>query len=323
MTRRRKALAVLTAAALGGTALAAWTGWFERPKPWPSATGWERLPLGERPQLDDAPLWTSPDGSPGPRLAGPRLAWLGHAGMVIDWRGRRILLDPNVSPRCTIVRRMLEPAVPAERLGPVDAVLISHAHYDHLDLPTLEALTEIGLLVVPRGAASYLPEALAGRTEVAELEVDESVALGDLEITAVFAAHNGNRRHPLHSKELAVGYVLRDRASGEALYYAGDTGASAPFAEVAARFHPRAAILPIGAYSPRIVLAPYHLSPEEAVEAARTLQVDIAVPTHFGTFTLFFDRPSAALPRFARAARQAGVRWRMPVLWTEGMEAPR
>jgi L-ascorbate metabolism protein UlaG (beta-lactamase superfamily) len=295
----------LTAGA-GAVALAGWVGWFEPARAWPRATGWSRIPGAERP-ADDR-LWRPVDGGEAP----PELRWLGHAGFLLRWRGVTLLLDPNTSPRCTIAKRTLEPARPASRLGPVDAALVSHAHYDHLDLPTLEAVPELAAVVVPRGAEASLPPALRRRaTVVAE---GSSVRFGELEVVAVRARHNGNRHHPLASRELAVGYVVRSPEN--ALYYAGDTGFGDHFADVAEKFHPRVAILPIGAYSPRWILAPHHLSPEEAVTAAEVLGVETAVPAHFGTFTLFFDRPSSALPRFARAAHRRGVRWVMPELLT-------
>jgi L-ascorbate metabolism protein UlaG (beta-lactamase superfamily) len=109
---------------------------------------------------------------------------------------------------------------------------------------------------------------------------------------------------------LAVGYVIR--SGGEAIYYAGDTGARNDFDAIRERFRPRAAILPIGAYSPSWPLQRYHLSPEQAVEVGRRLAVETVIPCHFGTYMLSLDRPEAALPRFAAAAAAEDVRWVMP-----------
>jgi N-acyl-phosphatidylethanolamine-hydrolysing phospholipase D len=135
-----------------------------------------------------------------------------------------------------------------------------------------------------------------------------------IEILAVPTAHNGSRRHPWRSRKLAVGYLLR--GPGETLYYPGDTAFDADFDAIRQDFQPTLAILPIGCFAPRIPLKIHHLSPEEAAEAGRILQVRSVIPCHFGTFALTLDRPSTALPRFARAARARGVAWQMPALLT-------
>ncbi len=296
----RLGLGLLAAAGL----LVAWVGWLTPDRPWRTATGWERIPAAERPTA--SVLWDD-TAAAGPA---PELVWLGHSGFLLTWRGSRLLIDPNTSRRCTVSRRVLERPADLARLGAVDAVLISHAHYDHLDLPTLGSIPDLGTVVVPAGSEPYLPAPL--RRRAVALQVGERRRLGELEVVAVRAAHNGNRYHPLSSDQLAVGYVIRTPRTS--LYYAGDTGFGEHFAEIRERFHPRVAILPIGAYAPGFPLRRYHLSPEDAVEAARVLGVETVVPCHFGTFVLSLDRPSQALPRFAHAARAADLRWLMPRL---------
>ncbi len=284
-------------------------GWFSPARDWRVATGWQEIPTTLRPS--SSRLWA---GSP----AAPTVRWLGHSGFLIEWHGERVLIDPNTSPWCTVSRRVLSGTPAAFHLGHITAALISHAHYDHLDLPTLAAVPTLDHLVVPTGSEHYVDRDLDderyGNFEpsVHGLAVGESLHLGKLEIIAVPAAHNGNRFHPLASRQLALGYVLR--AGDTTIYYAGDTGFGDHFADIARTYRPRAAILPIGAYAPRWPLAPLHLSPEEAVEAAQVLGVETVVPCHFGTYVLSLDRPSWALPRFARAADAAGLRWVMPSL---------
>lgn len=288
---------------LGG--LAAHLGWFAAPRPWPRATGWDRLPAGRRP----APA------SRVPGIEDLEIHWLGHSGFLLRWRGVALLLDPNLSPWCTVSRRVLEPAVAAAELGAVDAVLLSHPHYDHLDMPTLEGLGAIGTLVLPSGSEAYLRGPRWAGQPLAVLRPGGSARVGEVEIVAVPAAHNGSRFHPLASRRLAVGYVLR--AGDRALYYAGDTGLDNDFAALRAAYRPDVAILPIGAYLPAFPLQRYHLSPEQAVEVGARLGVAAVVPCHFGTFTLSLDRPADALPRFAAAARARGLHWVMPRLLTE------
>jgi len=174
---------------------------------------------------------------------------------------------------------------------------------------------ELGEVVLPAGTEAYLSAKEWSRVRTIPLLPWESVRVGPLEVFAVPAAHNGSRFHPLTSRHLAVGWVLR--AGDRVLYYAGDTGFGDHLAAIAERFHPQLAILPIGAFRPRWPMRLYHLGPEDAVAAARVLGVDTVVPCHFGTFRLAWDGPAEALPRFASAAAAADLRWVMPVLWRE------
>lgn len=277
-------------------------GWLIPQASWGDATGW---------------VGVLPSDFPGEGGSGPEISWLGHSGFVLRWQGQTVLLDPNTNDWCTISRRMLANRVDLSALGPVDGVLISHPHFDHLDLPTLRSISEIESLVVPLGSEGYVADAGLTTDTVVSLRVGEGMRIGPLEVIAVPAAHNGSRLHPFESKRLAVGYIIR--SDDFTLYYSGDTGFSAPFEAIRDAYHPQLAILPIGAYLPRLPMKYYHLSPEEAVAAAVVLGVETVIPCHFGTFALSLDRPSWALPRFARAAREEGVEWRLP--WLLGREA--
>jgi len=298
--RRRRVWAGL---GLTAAALVVHTGWGRGERPWRDATGWRRVPQGERP----------PGDLPWPATAGeaPRLAWLGHAGFLLEWRGARLLVDPNLSPRCTLVRRELEIPARPEELGAVDAVLVTHAHFDHLDRPTLAALPGIGRLLVPAGTEGYVA-GLRPEAEVTPLAEGEAARIGALEVVAVPAFHHGNRLHPLASRKRAVGWIVRNGETS--IYFAGDTGATNDFDAIGAQYRPVLAVLPIGAFSPPWPIGRVHLSPEQAVAAAERLGRPLVVPGHFGTFALALDRPGAALPRFARAAAAKGVVWRMPAL---------
>ncbi len=311
--RRRRVLALAGAGlVVAGAALAVHLGWLRGARPWPEATGWDAIPAGERPGFD----------VPWPAGAGeaPRLDWLGHAGFLVRWHGQRILLDPNLSDVCTASPRVMERPVGPAQLGPLDAVLISHAHYDHLDDATLRALPGVGAIVVPAGSETFVRGRRAD-ARIVGLRPGAAARFGDVEVVAVPAAHNGNRYHPLASTFLAVGYVLR--AGDDAIYVAGDTGRRNDVESIGRVYRPRLAILPIGAYAPSFPLRRYHLDPEDAVDVARRLGVPAVVPYHFGTFVLSLDRPEDALPRFERAARAAGLRWSMPRLYRgEAVAAP-
>lgn len=304
MTRRRR----VALAAIGAlfSALAVHTGWGRGERPFEEATGWREIPEELRPTRE----------VPWPAGAGPapRLRWLGHAGLVVDWMGVRLLFDPCLSARVTIVRRELEIPIRPERLGTIDAVLVSHAHFDHLDRPTIERLPRVDVLLLPAGSEPFVAGWRADAAVVG-LAADQLHRVGPLEIVAVPAFHHGNRFHPLASSRRAIGYVVRVAgAGGGALYVAGDSGIANDFRAIGERFRPVVAVLPIGAFSPAWPIGRVHLSPEQAIEAAHALGDPVVVPYHFGTYTLALDRPGTALPRFAHAARAAGLRWALPLL---------
>ena len=306
-----------TAAGLGLVVAVMWhLGWFAAPRGWAMATGWSAIPADERPPLDLA--WPADAGE------APGIYWLGHSGFLVVWHGVRLLLDPNTSSRINLVPRVLEATVPASMLGSVDAVLVSHAHYDHLDLPTIAALPSVTTILVPARSETYVRD-VRSDARVIGLDVWQAEQVGPIEVVAVPAAHNGSRYHPFPSRHLAVGWVLR--AGGATIYYAGDTGLRNDFAAIGRAFRIDLAILPIGAYAPTFPMRRYHLSPEDAVQAARILRARAVVPCHFGTFALALDAPQEALPRFAHAAREAGLRWTPPRLLTSpviaGTEGPR
>ncbi|MDX1382922.1 MAG: MBL fold metallo-hydrolase [Thermoanaerobaculia bacterium] len=302
--RRLRQPAALGAGLLGLAAplLAAMLGWLQAPQPWPRATGWSEIPPALRP-ADDA------EGPEAPDL--PTIWWLGHSGFLLRWPDLTLAVDANLSANCLVARRVLEPAAPAAELGTVDAALVSHPHFDHLDLPTLAGLQGLRHLVVPAGSQGYVDGARRA-AEVVALEPWAETRVGPVRIVALPTRHNGNRHHPFRSERAAVGYLIE--RGGARVYYAGDTGYGPHLAEIGRRYEPQLAILPIGAYSPSFPMLRYHLSPEQAVLAAADLGVELVVPSHFGTFRLSLDRPDAALPRFAQAAAKAGVRWRMPRL---------
>jgi L-ascorbate metabolism protein UlaG (beta-lactamase superfamily) len=200
----------------------------------------------------------------------PRLTWLGHSTVLMELGGQRLLTDPALRGRVFHLRRHGEPPGPP---GSIDAVLISHLHFDHLDLPSLRVLEPQPRVVCPTGSGALL--ARAGFPDPIELLPGESVALGDVSVTATPAEHRGTRR-PGGPAVRPLGFVLRAERS---IYFAGDTDL---FDEMSVLGPVDLALLPVAGYSPK--LGPGHLDARRAAEAAALVRARIAVPIHWGTF---------------------------------------
>jgi L-ascorbate metabolism protein UlaG (beta-lactamase superfamily) len=223
-----------------------------------------------------------------------RLTYVGHATVLVELDGKRILTDPVLRPRIAHIRRQV-PLPPIERLMPLDAVLISHAHADHLDLPSLRMVAGSATVVAPRGCESLLRR--AGARRILELEEGESCHVGAVTVEAIRADHDG-RRHPLARRIAALGYLLTGTAR---VYFAGDTDLFAGMAELAGRVD--VACLPIAGWGPR--LPPGHLDPARAARAVALIRPAIAVPIHWGTMRSIGPRPAADPRDPARAFADA------------------
>ena len=235
------------------------------------------------------------DASPGPapprRVADLRVTFVNHATVLIQMAGRSVLTDPVWSDRVSPVswagpRRIRPPGIRFDDLPQIDTVLVSHNHYDHLDLPTLSRLTrrDRPWIVTALGVHRLLDR--HGLSHGGELDWWESSDLGaGFSVTAVPVQHFSGRGLTDRNRTLWTGFVLTGPSGS--VFFAGDTGYGPHFETIGRRFPGlRMAILPIGAYRPEWFMGPVHETPRQALAAFRDLGAKTGMGMHFGTFEL-------------------------------------
>ena len=222
-----------------------------------------------------------------------RITLVNHSTVLIQQRQSNILTDPIWSERVSPVswlgpRRRRRPGIRMEDLPDIDVVLISHNHYDHLDLPTLRQLAGRGrsTFIVAAGDARLLRSEQIG--PVHELDWGESLPLSDFTVHCVPALHFSARGIFDRNKTLWCGYAIK--FPERFVYFAGDTAFGSHFAQIRETLGtPHIALLPIGAYEPRWFMSPVHMAPEEAVRAHEILGAKTSIAIHHGTFQLADD----------------------------------
>jgi L-ascorbate metabolism protein UlaG (beta-lactamase superfamily) len=243
---------------------------------------------------------------PPARTAPDRIAatFIGHSTFLLQLGGICVLTDPIWSERCSPVsfagpRRARPPGQSLHALPSVDLLLVSHNHYDHMDLPTLRQVRKRWSPPTATGLDNARHLAKAGIRDAVELDWWQSTDLAGARVTYVPAQHFSARTLMDRNRSLWGGFIVE--AGGVVVYFAGDTGYCPHFAEIGRRF-PRIdlALLPIGAYEPRWFMRTHHMNPEEAVRAHLDLGVKRSIGMHFGTFQLTdeaIDAPVLALRR--------------------------
>jgi len=246
---------------------------------------------------------------PAALLENPSVTWIGHSTFLVRMDGMTFLTDPMFSERASPLsfagpKRLVPPGVPLDALPPVDFVTLSHDHYDHTDLPSIEALAKRGTRFVAGLGMGDLVRSAGG--EVVELDWGDSIDIGAVRVHCVPAQHFSGRSIVRGRRRLWVGWVVEGPT--RRFYHAGDTGYSDGFRAVREQFgRIDLAALPIGAYDPPAIMRFVHLDPEEAIQAARDLDARHAVAMHWGTFDLT-DEPLDEPPRrFLAAAEVASL----------------
>ncbi|MGE2714066.1 MBL fold metallo-hydrolase [Mycolicibacterium litorale] len=245
--------------------------------------------------------------------AGLAAYWHGHSTALIEVDGYRVLTDPIWSDRCSPSRtvgpqRMHEPPVPLEQLPAVDAVLISHDHYDHLDIDTILGLarTQRAPFCVPLGVGAHLRKWGISDARIVELDWNESHRIGELTLVCTPARHFSGR---LFSRNTTLWSSWVLTGPRHRVFFGGDTGYTASFAEIGSEFGPfDLTLMPVGAYHP--AWPDIHMNPEEAVRAHRDMTDTgggVLLPIHWGTFRLAPHPWAEPVERLLSAAEPAGV----------------
>jgi L-ascorbate metabolism protein UlaG (beta-lactamase superfamily) len=211
-------------------------------------------------------------------MSGDRITWLGHATVLIELDGVRLLTDPVLGRRVGPLVRVSGEAVDAAALAPIDSVLLSHLHADHADLGSLRRLH--APVIAPSGAGDWLRG--AGIEVVREVSAGTEVSVGDVGVTAIPALHD-DRRRPLGRHADPVGFVAHGPLG---VYFAGDTDLFEGMREL--RGTVDVALLPVWGWGPSV--GEGHLDPQRAAQAAAMIGPKLAIPIHWGTFALPWAR---------------------------------
>jgi len=234
----------------------------------------------------------------------PSLTFIGHATFLIQLGGLNIVTDPVWARRMGFEPRLSPPGIALADVPPIDVVLISHGHYDHLDLRSLRRLPGDFTALVPEGLAAWFRR--RGFRRVRELAWWEETTVGGVLFGFVPAKHWTRRTLWDTNTSHWGGWVMRH--GGDCLYFAGDSGYDPAFAEIGGKYRDiRVALLPIGAYEPEWFMRDSHMAPEQAVQTYLDVGADIFVPMHYGAFRLADDTPKEALDRLYADWRRRGL----------------
>jgi len=250
-----------------------------------------------------------------PPASGLRVTWLGHSTTLLEIEGTRLLFDPVWAERASFVgfagpKRFFPSPLPLSELPPVDAIVLSHDHYDHLDRAFVELVAARGLRwIVPLGVGDWLRRWSVPADDITERDWWESTRVGALTLTSTPARHFSGRGPGSTDRTLWCGWAVHGEQ--RRIYYTGDTALQDEFAEIGRRLGPfDLTMIEIGAYD--ALWADVHLGPEQAMLAHRLVHGEVMLPLHWGTFDLALHGWTEPIERILAAAAPVGARVATP-----------
>lgn len=242
----------------------------------------------------------------------PRVTWLGHSSFLIQYQGKNVLTDPIFSDRASPVsfagpKRYVMHPMDYRQLPQIDLVVISHNHYDHLDISAIEQLSNSTHFVVPLKIGPWLREQGVPQANITELDWWQSTQVNTIKVQALPSQHWSARGLGDRFETLWASWSIN--IDGYSVWFAGDTGYnSVQFAEIGDHLEVvDLALIPIGAYAPRWFMQWYHVNPEEAVKIHLDVNARQSIGMHWGTFPLTAEPPMEPTKRLADALAAQGV----------------
>ncbi|MCB9717811.1 MAG: MBL fold metallo-hydrolase [Myxococcales bacterium] len=242
--------------------------------------------------------------------SGLRITWLGHSTLLVEIDGHRILTDPVWGERASPLtwigpQRWYAPPLPLAELPRLDAVVLSHDHYDHLDYPTIVAMKDWDTtFIAPLGVGAHLAYWGVPEERIVELDWWQEHALGDLRLVATPARHASGRQLLDQDRTLWAGYALQ--GPDHRVFFSGDTGLFPAMREIGERLGPfDVAMIEVGAYGQ--AWPDWHLGPEQAVRAQQMVRGELLLPVHWGLFDLAYHGWTEPIERVLVAADEAGT----------------
>ncbi len=290
-------------------------GRFVNPQPldnnmWGALTGWMAASRHRRPVDPVATVIPDTESFAVSPPTGLRMTWFGHSSLLVEIDGHRVLTDPMWSERASPVswlgpQRYFAPLVPLSRLPTLDAVVISHDHYDHLDQATIHAMKDWNVrFVVPLGLGAHLARWGVPEARIVELDWWQTAKVNGLTIVSTPARHASGRMLIDNDAKLWAGYALV--GDKHRVFFSGDSGLFPALKDVGERLGPfDLTMIEAGQYNQ--AWPDWHMGPEQAVAAHQMVRGRVLLPIHWGLFTLAFHGWTEPCERALAAAQQAGV----------------